>query len=396
MKIQIGVFFGGKSVEHEISVISALQTIAAIDKNKYEIVPVYISKSGEFYAGDQLLEVNNYKNINNLLRLCTKVRFSSNYGDSNLYNAQKGIFDKQIVTKIDVAFPVLHGTNGEDGTIQGLFELIGLPYVGCNVLGSAIGMDKIIMKMALRESGIPIVDYVWFYSKDWLKNKAEISAKINKLGFPVIVKPANLGSSVGISKAANEDELEDAISLASCFSNRIVIEQMVVNLREINCSVLGDYENAETSVCEEPVKQGDFLTYQDKYVNNSKGGGSKGMTSTKRIIPAPISDEMTKAIQEYALQTFRVLGSAGVSRIDFMIDDNTKNIYVNEINTIPGSLSFYLWEATNKTFQELVSKLIDIALKAHREKNNLTLTYDSNIFDLKSGSKIGGTKNGFK
>jgi D-alanine-D-alanine ligase len=396
MKIQIGVFFGGKSVEHEISVISALQTIAAIDKNKYEIVPVYISKSGEFYAGDQLLEVNNYKNINNLLRLCTKVRFSSNYGDSNLYNAQKGIFDKQIVTKIDVAFPVLHGTNGEDGTIQGLFELIGLPYVGCNVLGSAIGMDKIIMKMVLRESGIAIVDYVWFYSKDWLKNKAEISAKINKLGFPVIVKPANLGSSVGISKAANEDELEDAISLASCFSKRIVIEQMVVNLREINCSVLGDYEYAETSVCEEPVKQGDFLTYQDKYVNNSKGGGSKGMTSTKRIIPAPISDEMTKAIQEYALQTFRVLGSAGVSRIDFMIDDKTQNIYVNEINTIPGSLSFYLWEATNKTFQELVSKLIDLALKAHREKNNLTLTYDSNIFDLKSGSKIGGTKNGFK
>lgn len=396
MKIQIGFFFGGKSVEHEISVISALQTIAAVDKNKYEIVPVYISKSGEFYTGDQLLVVDSYKNIDNLLRHCTKIRFSSNYGDSNLYNAQKGIFDKQIVTKIDVAFPVLHGTNGEDGTIQGLFELIGIPYVGCNVLGSAIGMDKIIMKMVLRESGIPIVDYVWFYSKDWLKNKAEISAKMNKLGFPVIVKPANLGSSVGISKAANEDELEDAISLASCFSNRIVIEQMVVNLREINCSVLGDYENAETSVCEEPVKQGDFLTYQDKYVNNSKGGGSKGMTSTKRIIPAPISDEMTKAIQEYALQTFRVLGSAGVSRIDFMIDDNTKNIYVNEINTIPGSLSFYLWEATNKTFQELVSKLIDLALKAHREKNNLTLTYDSNIFDLKSGSKIGGTKNGFK
>lgn len=395
MKIKVGVFFGGKSVEHEISVISALQTISAIDKNKYEVVPIYISKNGEFFTGDQLLDVDSYKNISNLLRHCTKIRFSSNYEDSNLYNAQKGIFDKQIVTKIDVAFPVLHGTNGEDGTIQGLFELIGIPYVGCNVLGSAIGMDKIVMKMVLRESGIPIVDYVWFYSKNWLKSKAEISAKINKLGFPVIVKPSNLGSSVGISKAANDDELEDAISLASCFSNRIVIEQMVVNLREINCSVLGDYENAEPSVCEEPVKQGDFLTYQDKYVNNSKGGGSKGMTSTKRIIPAPISDEMTKAIQEYAVQTFLVLGSAGVSRIDFMIDDNTKNIYVNEINTIPGSLSFYLWEATNKTFQELVSKLIDLALKAHREKNNLTLTYDSNIFDLKSGSKIGGNKNGF-
>lgn len=387
MKIKIGVFFGGKSVEHEISVISALQAIAAIDKNKYEVVPIYISKNGEFYTGNHLLEIDNYKDINSLIRQCIRIRFSTNYGDNNLYNSNKGVFSKQVICQIDIAFPILHGTNGEDGTVQGLFELIGIPYVGCNVLASSIGMDKIIMKMALRESGIPIVDYLWFYSKDWFKNKPEIINNVSNLGFPVIVKPANLGSSVGISKAADENELEEAISLASNFSNRIVIEQMVVNLREINCAVLGDYEKTEVSVCEEPVKQGDFLSYYDKYVSNSKGN-TRGMSSTQRIIPAKISEELTKTIQNHAKQTFRILGSAGVSRIDFMIDNNTQNVYVNEINTIPGSLSFYLWEASNKKFEELLNELIELAFKAHREKNNLTLTYNSNIFDLKSGSKI--------
>ncbi len=387
MKSKIGVIFGGTSVEHEISIISALQVINAFDANKYEIIPIYITKEGEWFSGVDLLDIDNYRNIPLLSKKSKRVYMKALNGDHNLYLLNKNFFGRNILVKLDIIFPVFHGGNGEDGAMQGFFEVINIPYFGPNVLSSAIGMDKIIMKKVLNESGLPVIDYTWFYSKDWIKNRKEIKENVAKLKFPVIVKPANLGSSIGILKVNNENELEDAILLAGSFSNRILIEKMVVNLQEINCSVVGDYENSKVSVCEEPIKEGDFLSYEDKYVNNSKGN-TKGMTSTQRVIPAKISEELTKTIQTYAMQTFRNLGCAGVSRIDFLIDCNTQNVYVNEINTIPGSLSFYLWEYTNTKFEDLLNDLIELALKAYREKNNLTLTYGSNIFDLKSGSKI--------
>ena len=388
MKTTIGVIFGGMSVEHEISVISALQAIKVIDSNKYQVVPIYISKDGKWYSDEKLLDVNTYKDLSSLSANCAEIYVSTHSGEFAIY--QKSFFKRKPVAIIQIAFPILHGTNGEDGTVQGFLELKNIPYVGSNVLASAVGMDKVVMKMVLRASDIPVVDYVWFYDKDWHKNRAELQADIEKIGYPVIVKPANLGSSVGISKATNSEELNDAVEMAGMFTNRILVEKMVTELQEINCSVIGDNEDQQASVCEEPMRSGDILSYDDKYVSNSKGSSTKGMSSTKRQIPANLTDEVTAQIQDLAKKTFKVLDGAGVARIDFMVDKSDGAVYVNEINSIPGSLSFYLWEATDKKFPVLVNELINVAMKRHREKGNYMVSYNQNIFNINTDSlKLG-------
>ncbi len=380
MKLKIGVFFGGKSVEHEVSVISALQTIEAIDQNKYEVVPFYISKDGIFFTGRTLLQLENYKDINGLLSKCKKILISHHSDDCSIINYPPNIFRKNILSKIDVAFPVTHGTHGEDGSLQGLFELMNIPYVGCNVTSSAIGMDKIMMKNIVKASDLPTLNCIWFYSKEWLKERQKLIDKIeNEFNYPVIIKPASLGSSVGVTRASNREEFEAAVDLAKMFSNRILVEKLIVNLKEVNCSVLGDYENVERSVCEEPLSNTEILTYQDKYVSKSS---TKGMSGAKRKIPADISAELSNLIQNLAEQTFLALNCCGVGRIDFLIDKDTNKVYINEINTIPGSLSFYLWEATGKSFTELTTQLIELALKRYREKNNLIFSHDVNILTL--------------
>ena len=391
MKINVAFFFGGKSVEHEISVISALQAMAATDRNKYTVTPIYISKEGDWYTSEALLEVDNYKNIKRLLEKSHKISVDFHGEGFEIY--RPSLMGRKSMGKIDVAFPVLHGTNGEDGVLQGFFELKNLPYVGSNVLGSAIGMDKVIMKMVLKENNIPTVDYVWFTDKEWYLNKNAIQQKINTLGFPVIIKPANLGSSIGISHANNENELKEAIEMAGSFSTRILVEKMITDLREINCSVMGSVDKQEASVCEEPLRSGEILTYEDKYNSNAKGAASKGMESTQRIIPAKIPDELTERIQQMAQKTFRVLNSSGVARLDFLIDKSTNAVYVNEINSIPGSLSFYLWEATGKSFETLIDDLINVALKRHQEQDNYMMSYNQNIFTLNTNSmKMGKGK----
>jgi len=385
MKTKLGFIFGGISVEHEISVISALQAIHAADSDKYDIVPIYITKQGQWYSGDALLNVDNYKDINKLQKSCKKVFLSPISGDHRLYFCDPPFWKEKFLCTLDLIIPVLHGTLGEDGSIQGLFELNGIPYCGCNPLASANGMDKITMKMILKDSGLPVVDYTWFYFKNWFKDQGAIKKEIEKLGFPLIVKPSNLGSSVGISKADNWDELQSAIEFAASFTSRIIVEKMVTNLKEINCAVLGEPESAIASVCEEPVKTGDFLSYQDKYMSKGSKGtksGSGGMSNLKRIIPANIPEELSNKISELALETFRVLACSGTSRIDFMIDTKSNQVFVNEINTIPGSLSFYLWEASGVTFKELIDRLVAIALKIDREKKSFTISYDKNIFEM--------------
>lgn len=395
MKTKVGVFFGGRSVEHEISVISALQAINAFDREKYEITPVYISKQGKMYTGDALLDISNYKDQKGLEGKVEEVYLRPEYGDYNLYrvNIKGGLFSKKnpVVSELHIAFPVLHGSHGEDGMFQGILETIGIPFVGCDTLSSANGMDKITMKMILRESGIPVVDYIWFNDREWLSNREVVDSKVEtELGYPVIVKPANLGSSVGISKASDRKTLDAAIENAIKFSSRIIVEHMVEDMMEINCSVLGDADHRESSVCEEPIKQKDFLTYEEKY-----GSGSKsGMQSSMKKIPADIPAQQSATIQKLASETFRVLACNGVSRIDFMIDKETDDIYVNEINTIPGSLSFYLWEETGLSFRELIDKLIDLALKRKRDIDRKTFSYDTNIFAMGGGGLKGakGTK----
>lgn len=386
MKTNVAVFFGGRSTEHEISVISANQAMAAMDAEKYNIIPVYISKQGHWYTGEPLRDVKNYRNIPELLKQCTEVYMKPVFGDYNLYTSKKKLFGTDVVATLDAAIPVLHGSNGEDGIFEGVLETIGIPYAGCNTLSSANGMDKITMKMILAADGIPVVDYVWFTDKQWFARRDELIGKVEeKLGYPVIVKPANLGSSVGIGRADNREQLMERVDDARRYSARIIVEDLVENLQEINCSVLGDCDEYETSVLEEPIKSGEILSYTDKYMGGSKD--NRGMHASKKRIPADLPADETERIRFLAGETFRVLSCHGVSRVDMMIDAKTRQIYVNEINTIPGSLSFYLWEAAGIKFDELMDRLVRLALKRKREQSSKTVSYDSNIFALGGGVK---------
>ncbi len=391
-KIRVGVVFGGKSVEHEISIVSALQAMAALNQEKYSVTPIYISKDGIWYTGEKLTDIEAYRKLPELLAACQKIVPAINSDERQYYIPKQGMFAKWLQEQIDIMLPIFHGSHGEDGCMQGVFELMNIPYAGPGVLGAAVGMDKIMMKAVLKDAGLPMVPYVWFTGFRWTEEQNAVIGEIEReLGYPVIVKPANLGSSIGIGKAANREELVDAIELAVSFSSRIVVEKMVEHLREINCSVLGDVEYAEASVCEEPVAAKDILTYADKYMKDSSGktGDSKGMASLSRQIPAPISEDLTKRIQDYAKKTFIALDGSGVSRIDFLLNGDSEEVFVNEINTIPGSLSFYLWQATGKDFGQLLDKLIELALKRNREKNRLTYSYDGNIL---AGGNFGGLK----
>ncbi|MBR4441331.1 MAG: D-alanine--D-alanine ligase [Bacteroidales bacterium] len=413
--ITLGVFFGGMSVEHEISVISALQTIHAFPEFKYNIVPIYISKEGEWYTGPGLTVVSNYRNLPKLLSWCEKVYMTPTRGDFNLYRYKSNMFKSKVVTKIDIAFPILHGSYGEDGSLQGFFEMIGIPYVGSNLRASNIAMDKIATKYMCQSCGIPCVDYMWTTDKEWFENHDAMKAKAEKIGYPLIVKPATLGSSVGISKAANEKELEAAVDLAAKFTDKIIIERMVQNLQEINCSVYGSYHDCHASVLEEPIRSGDILSYKDKYMGSSsakggakvgmkfgvKGGkmsgakgGSGSMSDSQRKCPADLPEDVTKNIQTLAIKTFKEMNASGIIRIDFMRNQETGEVYVNEINAIPGSLSFYLWEATGKKFVDVLDEVINVAIKENTEKQKLKHSFDQNIFAMGGGAgfKMGGAK----
>ena len=361
----------------------------AINTEKYDITPIYITKEGRWYTGEALRQSKNYKNMEQLYSSCEEVYLRPIYGDNHLYKVRRPLFGSDVVTTLDVILPALHGTNCEDGSFQGTIEMTGIPYAGCNVLASANGMDKITMKMVLAASGIPVIDYVWFSDKEWFdKEEATIERIERTLSYPVIVKPADSGSSVGIKAVHNREEL------------RIIVEHLVEQLKEINCSVLGNYYECEASVCEAPIRSGEILSYEDKYLGGGKGsakGGvkeSRGMHSTVREIPARLPEEQTTFIRTKAVETFKALACDGVARIDFMIDESDGKIYVNEINTIPGSLSFYLWEATGLSFENLVERLIEIAFSRKRDSSFKTTSYKENIFNYSLGGAKGakGTK----
>ena len=391
MKTNIGVFFGGCSTEHEISVISASQAMSAIDRSVYDVTPVYITKQGRWYTGEALFDVANYRDVPALLEKCREVYMEPVRDDYNLYLRKRKHFGSNVVGELDVAIPVLHGSYGEDGTFEGILDAIGIPYAGCNVLASANGMDKITMKMILQACEVPVVDYVWFTDKQWFSQRDALIEKIeSKLGYPVIVKPSNLGSSVGIGRAKDREQLIMRINDAERYSARIIVEHMIENLHEVNCSVLGDCDEYETSVCEEPIKSGEILSYEDKYMGGTKG--AKGMQASQKRIPADLPKETSDRIRFLAGETFRVLSCHGVSRVDVIMDADNGEIYVNEINTIPGSLSFYLWEATGISFDKLMDRLVKLALKRKREQSKKTISYDQNIFALGGGVKGGKLK----
>lgn len=381
MKTNIAVFFGCRSVEHEVSIISAVQAMRAINRDKYDVTPVYVSKDGTMRTGAELFEIENYRNLPELFKTTDTVTFLRDGDGVVMHYLSGGIFSKKKDVRIDLAFPIVHGTNCEDGTMAGYFEYLGLPYIGCDILSAAVGMDKAVFKDVLKSAGLPVLDCVCFRSREYALNKESILSEIKeKIGFPLIIKPVNLGSSVGITKVKTEAELDDAITLAVSFSERVLAEHAVTAIREINCSVLGDPDNCEASVCEEPFMNDEILSYEDKYMSGGKNGGvSKGMASLGRKIPAELSEEKSDEIRKLACDIFKATGSSGVVRIDFILDTETDKVYANEINTIPGSLAFYLWEATGLKYTDMIDRLAEIAFRRQRNRDNLTFTIDTNI-----------------
>ena len=408
MKIKVGVLFGGKTVEHEISVISAIQAMGYLNREKYDVIPIYITKNNEFYVGENVGKIESYSDINNLLKTSQRIIMVNEGGKTQLIKYPQKLFSKGVVDYIDIAFPIVHGTNVEDGTLQGYLKMFNIPYVGCDVLSSAVGMDKYVMKTVLKDNGIPVLDCKCYTANIYDEDSEKVVDEIEKaIGYPVIVKPVNLGSSIGISKASDRSELFDSLDTAFHYATKVLVETAVQNLKEINCSVLGDYETAEASECEEPVSSDKILSFADKYIGDgsakgakgAKGGvksspsGSKGMATLKRKIPADITDAQRSEIREMAVKAFKCLGCNGVSRIDFMMDTKSGNIWLNEINTIPGSLSFYLWEPLGVKYTELLDRMISYALKREREEGNITYSFDSNVLQ---GVNLGGGTKGAK
>lgn len=363
-KIKIGVIFGGHSAEHEVSLVSAASVIKNLDNSKYEVIPIGITKEGRWLSSGETLKLLKEGNKGN--REVEKI-IIPDPNQKSLVKVNEHFATHQEKTKIDIIFPVLHGPYGEDGTIQGLFELANIPYVGAGVLGSSVGMDKVVQKQILRQKRLPVVDWIHFIKKDWLKNKQGIIKEIkNKISFPLFVKPANMGSSVGITKVHHQKELAPAINLALKYDRKVLVEKAVEPNRDIEVSVLGN-DNPKASVPGAIVSSNEFYDYDAKYVDGK----------SKAIIPAPLSKKLTQKIRQLAVETFKALDCAGMARVDFLLKGN--KVWINELNTIPGftSISMYpkLWEATGIPYPKLLDKLIELAIERHQEKNSLKTSY---------------------
>lgn len=396
MRIKLGVIFGGETVEHEVSIISAIQAMNKIDQEKYEVIPIYITKDREWYTGEMLKDIEFYQDLSLIKRYADNVVLYCRDG-SFVLQKKHGLF-KSIVKEIDIAFPIVHGTNVEDGVLQGYLQSIGIPFVGGNVYASVVGQDKAFMKDIWKEAELPMTNYVWFYDADYRRDSSKIVELVSKLKYPVIVKPATTGSSVGISVCENEQDLIEGIDEAIQYDSKIVVEEVVKNLKEVNIAVMGNYEHQKVSEIEEVLSGNKFLTFNDKYIGGgkskfaSKGAvkKSKGMASTNRKLPAELDKDVRSEVEEIAVKAFKVLGSSGNCRIDFLIDDKTNKVYINEINSIPGSLAFYLWDAKGINFTSVLDEMINIGIKDYKKRCSKTHSFDSNI--LKGFATNGGVK----
>lgn len=376
--MNVGLVYGGNSVEHEISIITAMQIYEEL-KNSYDLINIYVAKDNVFYIGSALNDIDNYKDLEDIKSKCTRVVFEKE--GSDVYLVEKKMFGKK--HKIDLAFLALHGASGEDGRIQGFFDMLGLVYTGPSHFGSSVGQDKITTKDVLKANSIPVLDYVAVYDNEELE---PIKNRINDLGYPVILKPATLGSSVGINIVTCEDELEDMLNESFQYDTKLIVEHKISDFMEVNCSVLGSYREADASVLEE-VTFDDFFSFDQKYMSGGKT--SKGMASAPRRIPANVSVEIEKQAKEVSLKAFKCLNLSGVVRFDLMVYNDC--VYINEVNTIPGSLSYYLWEHAGVSRKDLYERLIKLAIEKKRILSSKISSYETNV--LSSGSfRKGGKK----
>lgn len=381
MKLNIAVAFGGKSVEHEISVLSAIQVMSAISDD-YEIFPLYIAKDWRMFCEEELKSLDTFSNIEQFTLQHQPVTLVRRDANVYLVPARKHFFEKE--RRVDLVIPVLHGTNGEDGSFQGYLQTLGIPYTGCSVLAGAIGQDKVIMKQILQDSGLRVVP--WFYWSRNEKMEEDFFKKAQRLGYPLVVKPANLGSSIGIKVVNNDSELHVAMMDAYEYDHKVLIEKKIEPLREINISLLGDEEHCICSMLEEVLKQDDILSFENKYIGKH---ANKGMINTSRKLPADLSEEQIEEIQRMAKETFYALNASGVVRIDFLMQKDSEVVYINEINSIPGSLSYYLWKKDQMNFTTLIEELIQLAFKRKRNEDKKVYSFSSNILkEWKHGGKM--------
>ena len=403
-KIQMGVIFGSRSCEREVAIISALQLMNAVNTEKYDVIPVYIDERGIWYTGASLRKIETYQKFGeakDLIRV--SLDMASGSGVLITYKPAKGLFgheSREIAARLEVCVIVMHGLHGEDGTLQGMLELANLPYTSVGVAGSAIGMDKIMMKQFFRGAGtVPVLPDCWFTRTVYEKDPDAACRKVEgELGYPVFVKPANLGSSIGVSRADDREQLKDALSLAFEYDRRVLVEKGLDHPMELNCSVMGYDDDVTASPIEMPVSGGEMLDFWEKYLQQ---GGSKGMASLHRILPAPIPEELRDQIQQISKDVFRMMDCKGVVRIDYMFDLKSEKLFITEINTIPGSLAFYLWENAGIHYSELIDRMVKWAMECHEEKNSRNYAYRSDILGSvrlggAKGSKGAGLKGGAK
>ena len=385
----VGVVFGGRSVEHDVSVVTGHQIMQAFDRDRFEVVPIYISREGKWYTGEPLAELKNFQDEVISYRGVTNAVISPSVQHHGLIiNPVTGRLQKNEVKRLDVVFPAIHGSHGEDGTLQGLLELADIPYVGCGVFSSALTNDKGFTKDLLKHHGVPVVEGLVFTRADWLARRDELLAQITaSMAFPIFVKPATLGSSIGVGRAGDESMLAMALDIAASFDRRVVVEPAMTDSVEINCAVMGYGDNIEASVLEQPVSWEEFLTYEEKYM---RGGG--GMKSAERVIPAPISDALSQRIADCAVDAFRAVDGRGTARIDFLVNVEQGDIRLNEINTMPGSLAFYLWQETGLTNGEVVERLVRLAQEAHADKRRNTYNYQTSLIELTASRGLKGVK----
>ena len=395
-KIKLAVLFGSRSAEHDVSIVSGLQLLENVNKQAYDAYPVYVSRTGEWFAGEPLRDIAFYRNFDANAKGITRVYLPPVPKCGGLYSLQSGgLFQKAgaKVADMDCAIFAFHGMHGEDGCMQGLFELCDIPYSSVGVTGSGVGMDKIIMKAVFKSMGLPVLPAKYCYRSEWQSDPERILDEMESVApYPLFVKPANLGSSIGITRAMDRESLRNAIEVAAHYDRRILVEQGVDKPREVNCAGLGYGADCLPSVCEQPVSSAELLDFKDKYLSSGK---SKGMQSLARQIPAPISAELTKRIQDMTCEIFKMLECKGVVRIDYMIDESAGQVYVNEINTIPGSFAFYLFEPMGISYKQLIDKLVENANAALKEKQGSVFAYESELLQkvvLGGGKGVKGGK----
>jgi len=393
MKKTIGVVFGGRSVEHDVSIITAHNPIidSLLATKKYEVVPIYIAKDGSWYSDPKMNDINYFRNdLDEKLKKLRPVSLLMKGGSLIMSCPDSSVLSMVVtpwatkIKKIDVVFPAMHGTFGEDGSLMGLLRMAGVPFVGCDIFASSVAMDKILTKQVLRAEGLPTVRDVWFMKSDFEANKQKYLTEINKLRYPLFVKPVHLGSSIGMSKVKNEAELINGIEVAFHYDEKVLVEEGVQNLIEVTLPIMGN-ENPVTAHVEKPLNKGEFFDYTEKYMKGGKKTG--GVNSEYSEIPANIGEELTEKVRELGKTVYKVLGCSGIARVDFLIDGETRQIYVNEVNTLPGSLYQHNWKKMGISNIELVERLIGYARERFEKQTATNFVFSSGILNQYKGTK---------